>query len=435
MNQLLRYTPAIVLISHSLWATNGDNLIALGVSARAMGGTGIAHFSAGASATGNPALITQSKGGEFTFGGTYLDPTVKVKTSNTSGVNDLSATSSSKENVIPYAALTHNLGNGFCVGGSIFGAAGMGTNWMSEEGLIGNPSIGDVGLYSMKSNLTLLKLSAPIAYQVDAFSFGIAPVLLFGTLKMGFEAPDRDGSMAPLSTTHTIDNGTSSDTGYGYELGMTYRQADLGLTLGAIYHSAISMRYDNQLSAVSREFGYGTIGSNFSTFSDELEQPAEIGFGIDWSTKDLSITADYRRILWGDAKGYKSFNWSDQDVYALGVEYRFNDLALRAGYNYGKNPIHASDDNTAVNPTIPIQYQNTHGDTINAFNHVMFPAITERHYTIGAGYQFNRTTSADVAFIYATSPEVTVSAESVGLGDVSVTNDQFAASAALNVKF
>ena len=88
-----------------------------------------------------------------------------------------------------------------------------------------------------------------------------------------------------------------------------------------------------------------------------------------------------------------------------------------------------------MNPTVAAQYQNTNGDTINAFNFVMFPAITERHYTIGAGYLFNRTTSADISLIYATSPAVTASARSVGLGDVTVTNDQFAASAGLNVKF
>jgi long-subunit fatty acid transport protein len=65
----------------------------------------------------------------------------------------------------------------------------------------------------------------------------------------------------------------------------------------------------------------------------------------------------------------------------------------------------------------------------------MFPAITEKHYTLGAGYQFNRTTSADIALVYATSPDITVSAKTVGLGNVTVTNNQFAASAGLNVKF
>lgn len=436
MNTSIRLTTLLCLVYSTSWGTNGDNLIALGTTARAMGGTGIAHFSAGSSATGNPALITKSMGGEFTFGGTYFDPSVKVKTSDTGGVNDLSTTSSAKNNVIPYAALTHTMDNGISIGGSIFGAAGMGTNWTQDSGTIGDPSIGDVGLYSMKSNLTMLKVSIPLAYKINNFSIGVAPVLLYGTLEMNFASPDRDSfTMAPLSTFHTVDNGSSSDTGFGFELGTTYTFNTLGLTLGAIYHSPISLTYKNQLSSISREFGYGTTGASFGAFSDKLEQPAEIGIGIDWSTQNFSLTGDYRQIRWGDAQGYKNFNWKNQDVYAFGAEYRFSHLAVRAGYNYGKNPIQENLDTTAVNPTMPPQYQNTHGDTVNAFNHVMFPAITEHHYTLGAGYQFNRTTSADIALIYATSPDVTVSAKTVGLGNVTVTNDQFAASAGLNVKF
>ncbi len=436
MNTSIRLATSFCLVYSVSHATNGDNLIALGTTARAMGGTGIAHFSAGSSATGNPALITQSTGGEFTFGGTYFDPTVTVKTSNTAGVNDLTATSSAKNNVIPYAALTHIMDNGISIGGSIFGSAGMGTNWTQGSGAMGDPSQGDVGLYSMKSNLTILKMSVPVAYKINNFSIGAAPVLLYGTLEMNFASPDRNpATMAPLSTYHTVDNGSSSDTGFGFEIGTTYTFDTLGLTLGAIYHSPISLTYKNQLSSISKEFGYGTTGASYGAFSDELEQPAELGVGFDWSTQHFSLTGDYRQIQWKDAQGYKNFNWKNQDVYAIGAEYRFESLALRGGYNYGKNPIQDNHDSNAVNPTMPPQYQNTHGDTVNAFNHVMFPAITQHHYTLGAGYVFNRTTSADIALVYATSPDVTVSAKTVGLGNVTVTNDQFAASAGLNVKF
>lgn len=432
----MRFFVILAYGSVIVFATNGDNLIALGTTARAMGGTGIAHFSAGSSATGNPALITQSKGGEFTFGGTYLSPFVKVSTSSTEGLNDLSMSSEAKKNIIPYAALTHNLNNGFAIGGSIYGIAGLGTNWNQEDGLVNDPSTGKVGLYGMNTNLTMLKISAPIAYNMDRLSIGIAPVLLFGTLRMSLDVPDRDSTtMAPLSTYQRLNNGTSTDTGIGYEIGLTYKIDDWGITFGAVYHSAISMRYKNQISAVSKQFGYGSENANFSTLDDELEQPAEIGFGLDWKHNDLSLTCDYRRINWAKAKGYSNFNWANQSIYALGIEYRFNELSLRAGYNYGKNPIRINYDETPVNSDVPVAYQNKHSDTINTFNHVMFPAITEQHYTAGMGYQFNRTTSADIALIYAKSPTVTVSAQSVGLGDVTVTNDQIAASAGLNIKF
>jgi len=75
------------------------------------------------------------------------------------------------------------------------------------------------------------------------------------------------------------------------------------------------------------------------------------------------------------------------------------------------------------------------GHAINALNHVMFPAITEDHYTIGAGYQFTKNVGADVAFTYATSPDVNVAANTVGMGDITTSNDQMALSANLNYSF
>ena len=215
------------------------------------------------------------------------------------------------------------------------------------------------------------------------------------------------------------------------ELGSVYKYSPLGLSVGVVYHSPVTLSYSDQISAVSKAFGYGTPVSNFETMSDVLEQPAEFGIGIDWTWDDISLTADYRNIQWGEAQGYKDFNWENQDVYSLGAEYRINELALRFGYNYGKNPIKPKSDSTVVSSASPA----TNGDVVNTFNHVMFPAITETHYTIGAGYQFNQAVSADLALTYATSPEVTVSAKSVGLGNVTVSNEQYSASAALNVVF
>jgi long-chain fatty acid transport protein len=164
-----------------------------------------------------------------------------------------------------------------------------------------------------------------------------------------------------------------------------------------------------------------------------------MGVGIDFSQGDISVTADFKQIKWGSAAGYKDFGWENQNVYAIGAEYRMDKLALRAGFNYAKNPIKNNTDATAVNPytsggEISVN-PNTNGDTMNAFNHVMFPAVTERHYTIGAGYEFTKNVGADLAFMYATSPDVTVSAATVGLGQLTVTNDQIGVSANLNLKF
>ena len=412
------------VLAGSLYATNGDNLVGLGAKALALGGTGMAHYNGSESATSNPALMSKGKGTQFTFGGTYFTPDVEAKTTGTiGGSNDLTVTSDAKHNVIPFIALTNNLDNGFSLGLSMYGSAGMGTDWRSDNGAIGNPAIGDMGLYSMTSSLMLMKFSVPVAYGQDDWSVGVAPVIMYGALGMAFQT----ANPAPL---HDVGRGTSGDLGLGYEAGAAYTLKDMGVTLAARYQSAIMMEYKNQISVAAAAFGYGSNPAAIAGFTDKLEQPAEIGVGLDWTQGDISLTADFKQIKWADAAGYKDFGWENQNVYAIGAEYRMDKLALRAGYNYGKNPIKNNTDTTSV-----AGGANTNGDTMNALNHVMFPAVTEKHYTIGAGYQFTKNVGADLALMYATSPDVTVSAATVGLGNLTVTNDQKAIAANLYLAF
>jgi len=414
----LALAAAVALTATSAFATNGDNLIGLGAKSRSMGGTGIAHYNGSESATANPALITKGKGTQFTFGGTYFSPDVEIQATGSGAPGSaVSAQSDAKHNVIPYVALTNNLDNGVAVGMSMFGSAGMGTDWRDVPE---NAGAGQMGLFSMRSNLMLLKFSVPVAYGQDNWSVGIAPVMMYGALDMSFNNH--------FAGSVDVGNGSSADFGLGYEAGAAYTIPEAGLTLAASYHSPIMMEYKDQISTTAAAFGY-VPGSTFGPFSDKLEQPSEIGIGLDWTSGDVSVTADIKRVNWSDTQGYGDFGWQDQNVYAVGAEYRMDKLALRAGYNYAKNPIPNNMDGRNVGGG------NTHGDTMNALNHVMFPGITEKHYTIGAGYDFTKNVSADFAVTYATSPSVMVSAQTVQLGYVTVKNDQKAASANLNLKF
>jgi len=97
------------------------------------------------------------------------------------------------------------------------------------------------------------------------------------------------------------------------------------------------------------------------------------------------VGADLRRYLWNDAMQRIvvtgtdpdkpspmstvtmpfTFDWEDQWVTALGAEFRATPaLTLRGGYNFGKSPV---PDGT-LNP--------------------LFPATTEQHATLGAGWTF-----------------------------------------------
>jgi len=423
----------IIMSATSAFATNGDNLIGLGAKSRAMGGTGIAHYSGAESATSNPALITKSKGSNIAFGGTYFRPDVEVSTNGTqngTGGADLTASSQATNNVIPFVALTENLDNGFVIGTSMFGSAGMGTDWRDEP--INNPATGDMGLYAMRSNLLLLKFSVPIAYGQDNWSVGIAPVLMYGALDMSFNTP----------TGGQVGNGSSNDFGFGFQAGAQYTLQDLGLTVAAMYQSSLEMTYRDQISTAGAAFGFvGTPGGGAS-FSDTLEQPVEMGIGVDWTEGDISVTADLKQIQWADAKGYGDFGWEDQTVIAVGTEYRMDKLSLRLGFNYAENPIQENTNtiqaSTGLDITDPLfdpANGGTIGDSMNALNAVMFPAVTESHYTVGAGYHFTKNVGADLAFTYATSGSHDYAASTVGLGTVTVKNDQIAISGNLNYTF
>jgi len=257
-----------------------------------------------------------------------------------------------------------------------------------------------------------LKFSVPMAYGQDNWSLGIAPVMMYGSLDMSLDMPDGVGSY------HDVGNGSSSSFGLGLELGAAYTLPDLGLTLGAVYHSAIKMEYKDQIQTVGHAFGYGTgMGAEFS---NRLDQPAEYGLGVDWTEGDISLTMDWKNIRWGNARGYQDFGWENQDVYALGAEYRMDDLALRVGFNYAANPI--------------VEQPASDNGRINLLNMGMFPAVTQRHYTLGAGYQFTKNVGVDVAATYGVSGDI-LSDTSGNAGVVKVTNDQIALSANLNYSF
>src|SRR5512137_1876323 len=81
-----------------------------------------------------------------------------------------------------------------------------------------------------------------------------------------------------------------------------------------------------------------------------------------------------------------NLNWSSQFVFKLGVQVTPLDwLALRAGFNYGKNPLDAS----------------------RAFENIAFPAIAESHITLGAGFNVGKHVVLNVGGMYAPSTSLT----------------------------
>jgi long-chain fatty acid transport protein len=397
---------AMALSTTSAFATNGDHLIGMGAKARGMGGIGIGMSHGAESALSNPALISSVKGTEISFGGTVFMP--DVATNMGAGY----ASSDADLSVIPEVAIAQNLGNGITWGIGMYGTAGMGTDYRDATGPTSN--------MNMVTNLQLMQFAVPLAYSTNGFSVGIAPVLQYGSLDMNYDAAAFGGGVSETE-------GVAQDLGMGYNVGAAYEMA--GVTVGASYKSAIDMEYKGQLNAATSQFNTLMVGmgASFPVLSDNLEQPAEMGIGASYTMGGHTVAADYKKIKWSDAKGYKDFGWEDQNVYMIGYQFAQNNWAVRAGYNHASNPIKEANGATPQ------------GALLNVLNLLGFPAIVEDHYTVGGSYAFSKTTSLDLAYVYV--PEVTetysTAAFGPGLGmtEIKTKHSQDSVSVQLNFNF
>ena len=372
-----------IVASTMLLATNGDNLISVGAKSRGMGGAGIAVSHCAESTLHNPALITCTKGTSVSFGGTVFMPDMSA----TMGTAD-SHDSAADMNIIPGVAISHKLNENWYLGIGMWGTAGMGVDYRDAS-----QSQTDSGNMHMVSNLQLMQFAPSVAYRTGDFGVALTPVIQYGALDMNYQG--FDGS--------NVGDGVAQDLGYGVNVGGYYDVAN-GLTLGAVYKSKIDMEYKNQLSTATKPFV--DFGIFPEAMDDHLEQPAEIGLGIGYEVDKHTFAFDYKKIQWGDAKGYKDFGWEDQNVYALGYQYKEDKWRLRLGYNYAKQPISESPSGPAVIPAG--SYAQAGGNALNLFNLLGFPATSEKHYTLGGGYEFSDNFYVDLAYVYAPKTTTTM---------------------------
>jgi len=371
------------MASSMLLATNGDNLIGVGTKSRGMGGAGIAVSHCAESTLQNPALITCTRGTSVSFGGTIFMPDISAKMGAAA-----SHDSAADMNIIPGVVISHKLDENWYLGIGMWGTAGMGVDYRDAQ-----QSAQDSGNMHMVSNLQLMQFGASLAYTKDNFGVAVTPIIQYGALDINYQG--FDGS--------NIGDGVAQDLGYGFNLG-GYYDLDNGLTLGAVYKSEIDMEYKNQLSRATKPFV--DFGIFPQAMGDHLEQPAEIGVGIGYTQDKHTFAFDYKQIKWSDAKGYKDFGWEDQDVYALGYQYKENKWRFRAGYNHAENPLTEAQSGPAV--IAPGSYAQAGGNALNLFNLLGFPATAEDHYTIGGGYEFSDNFYVDMAYVYAPKTSTTM---------------------------
>jgi long-chain fatty acid transport protein len=384
-------------VSGAAQATNGMNLEGYGPLGMSMGGASMAYDSGLAAMMNNPATLALGpQGSHMALALHHLGPDVKVL-----GMAD----SSGDSYFMPAMGWARKQGD-LTYGVGMFAQGGMGTEY-------GRASMFSMGTgQEVRSELGVGRVIFPLAYEVTPdLAVGASLDFVWAMLDLGMVATQAQvlgmsgvnigaGNVAHIAFSDSNDfTGKAKGTGWAGKLGLTYKLSPV-LTFGAAYHSktdlgdletsdtGATMTIFNGLGA---QLGAPTVGKMRVI---DFQWPETYAAGLAWQvTPKWMIAGDIRRLKWSDAmQNFRmSFSgmamtmpqqWRDQDVYALGVQYRTNDrLGLRVGYNYGRNPV-------------PSDYL-----------HPLFPAIVERHYTAGFDYRLND--SGCIAFAVSYAPKVT----------------------------
>jgi long-chain fatty acid transport protein len=384
----------IVMAAPPAMATNGDNLMSIGPISRAMGGVGIAAPQDAISAVfSNPAAMCfgpYCPGSEFNFAGTLFMPKVDAK------VGGISADSDDKVYAIPAIGLSVPITSTFPLwrfGLAAYGVSGLGVDYRNTAldqpnfdfgstvgfppGALTAPLV--AGEYTQ---LQILKFAPSIAFQPnERFSLGLAVHIDYANLDLR--------------------SGSSFNYGFGVQLGALYKVSDM-VSVGATYISPQEVNHKNV-----RDLNGDGVADSL-----KLESPQQLGLGIAFEPiKDtFLIEVDGRWINWEDAKGYEDFDWKDQWVLAVGAQYKpTKQLALRAGYNYGNNPVREHGGfNGSFNPAtgFPNDVVSVQGKILpryyyETFRIIGFPAIVKQHVSFGIGYELSKRFAVNAGYTHA----------------------------------
>jgi long-chain fatty acid transport protein len=377
------------IMSTGALATNGDNLIGIGPIARSMGGVGIAAPQDAISAVfANPASMCVGPycpASSFDFAGTLFMPHVKAEVQHaTSTAKDESASS---VYAIPAIGISTPITDKLPLwrfGIAAYGVTGLGVDYRGGD-------LDNGSYYNFGGGVTAPLIQGEYT-QLQIMKFAPAlGVLLTDKLSLGM-AVHIDYAMLDLR------NGTSPDYTAGVQLGAIFKPTDF-MNLGLTYTSPQKTVHDN------------INLPNLETL--KLESPQQLGLGVSYEipqAMNLLVETDVKWLNWANAEGYKDFDWKDQWVYAIGfqVEPKKN-LFLRAGFNYAKNPVDTHDGfDGSFNPNTgqPNSAVNVQGTIFPAYYYetfriIGFPAVVEKHLTLGAGYRFTDRFSMNAGWMHA----------------------------------
>ncbi|MBU1396232.1 MAG: outer membrane protein transport protein [Gammaproteobacteria bacterium] len=372
---------ALAGLAGSAYATNGYFAHGYGMSAKGMGGAGIAYPQDTLAAATNPAGMVHL-GNRMDIG---LEIFAPDRGFTYAGGSPDGNGSGAMESWFPIPEFGYNrmINSNMSFGVSVFGNGGMNTTYGDGDHPFATfPEAGDTGT-TVGIDLMQMFIAPTIAYKVNQ-QLSVGATL--NLIAQSFESKGLGGF-------GQANNGKDYSYGAGLRVGGMY-QINNAVTVGATYQTKGNM---------SKLKDYAAMFPN----GGEFDIPANYGVGIAVKASDkLDIALDVMRIEYEgvDVTGNKAlfslfqanqhgFGWEDQTVVKLGVAYKYNSgLILRAGVNYGEQPIDVS--NTLV------------ADDITSDLNTLAPGIVETHLTLGFTKSLSADTSITGSYMHAFNKEV-----------------------------
>ena len=393
---------AVVLVPMAASATNGYFAHGIGLKAKAMGRGG----PVGAPAA-QDALAGGSNAGGMAFIGDRLDVGVDlfrpdrgsaISDNANPPVNMAYDANDEQDFFMPELGYSRMLGDNLTLGLTVFGHGGMNTSYTTPIPLFDGRT---EDAESAGVDLAQMFIVPSVAMKLNEdHAFGLGVNVVWQRFKAdglaNFAATDTLGNgMFSSSPDNVTGNDYASSTGFGVRAGWMGHFGEM-LAVGATYQSRTLMGEFEEYSGLFAEDGGFDIPTNY-------------GVGIAVTPMEgLVVAVDVTQILYSEinsianpllpnlgnpetplgTEGGAGFGWEDVTVLKVGVAYDVTpELTIRSGYNYGGQPIPASE---------------------TLFN-MIAPGVVEHHATFGGTYAISD--NVEITFAYMHAFENTVEGE------------------------
>lgn len=357
----------------SAYATNGYFSIGYGAGSEGIGGVGVTTPQDTLCVGGNPACLSAFDRPQFDVGVGMFDARRR------SGIQDATLSpaggnswSDSNTFLIPGMGFVWPFNDQLTIGIAVLGNGGMDTSY--KPNFFANISPPNTEYLGVNVVQLFVPITATWKFnEKQAVGVSMVPARqrFWAQGLQKFDSPT--WSSAPGYVTN---NGHDMANGFGVRLGWLGHFADDKVSLGVTWASKVYMEEFEHYKGLFAQHGLFDVPENYA-----------VGIAVK-PVENWTVALDVQKILYSDVPSVGNrgpvpggglplgefkmglehgigFGWSDMIVYKLGVVHKYSDnLTLRAGYNYGKQPIPADQLTMSV----------------------LAPGVSEEHYTLGLTY-------------------------------------------------